>query len=79
MNHPDMITIYNYIYIYIYILIPVSVKECVQIQTAALLVTLWISYGHPARNKGNGYLFEFHLPITLSVVLTPRTVAGPKN
>ena len=24
--------------------------DCVEIQTAALLATLWISYGHPARN-----------------------------
>ena len=32
----------------------------VGIQTAALLVTHWISYGHPARNKRAGYLFEFH-------------------
>ena len=41
MNHPDIITIY----IYIPIPIHVSVKECVGIQTAALLVTHWISYG----------------------------------
>ena len=34
-------------------------KQCVGIQIAALLVTLWISYGHPARNKRAGYLFEF--------------------
>ena len=31
----------------------------VGIQTAALLVTHWISYGYPARNKRGGYLFEF--------------------
>ena len=40
----------------------------VGIQTAALLVTHYISYGHPARNKHAGYLFEFHLPITLAVI-----------
>ena len=40
----------------------------VKIQTATLLVTLWISYGHPARNKRAGYLFEFHLSITLAVI-----------
>ena len=40
----------------------------VGIQTAALLVTLWISYGHPAHIKHAGYLFEFHLSITLAVI-----------
>ena len=46
----------------------VSVQECVGIQTAALLATLWISYGHPARNKRPDNLFEFHLSITLAVI-----------
>ena len=45
-----------------------SVKECVGIQTSALLVTPWISYGHPARIKHTGYLFEFYLSITLIVI-----------
>ena len=42
--------------------VSVSVQECVGIQTAALLATLWISYGHPAHYKRAGYLFEcpFH-------------------
>ena len=31
--------------------VSVSVRECVGIQTAVLLATLWISYGHPARNN----------------------------
>ena len=74
MNHPD---INNYIYIYIYI--HVSAKGCVGIQTAALLVTLWILCGHPVRNKRAGYLFEFHLSIILAVIWIPRTVASPKN
>ena len=42
----------------------VSVQECVGIQTA----TLWISYGHPSRNKRDGCLFEFYLSITLAVI-----------
>ena len=50
----------------------------VGIQTATLLVTHWISYGHPTRNKRAGYLFEFHLSITLAVIWISRTVAGPK-
>ena len=66
-------------YIYIYIHICVSVQECVGIQTAALLVTLWISYGHPARNKRAGYVFEFYLSITLAMICIYRTVANPKN
>ena len=37
----------------------------VEIQTAALLVTLWISYGNPVRIKHSGYLFEFYLSILL--------------
>ena len=37
-------------------------------QTTALLVTHWISYGHPARIKRAGDLFEFHLSITLAVI-----------
>ena len=40
----------------------------VGIETAALLVTHWISYGHSARNKRADYLFEFHLPITIAVI-----------
>ena len=40
----------------------------VGIQTAALLVTYWISYGNPARNKRAGYSFEFLLSITLTVI-----------
>ena len=48
-------------------------------QTAALLVTLWISCGHPARIKHAGYLFEVYLSITLAVIWISRTVAGPTN
>ena len=44
------------------------IKVNVGIQTAALLVTLWISYGHPVHNKHAGYLFEFHLSITIAVI-----------
>ena len=62
MNHPDIINIY------VYIPIHVSVKECVGIQTAVLLVTHWISCEHPARNKRAGYLFELQLSITLAVI-----------
>ena len=51
----------------------------VGIQTTALLVTLWISCGHTARNKHADYLFEFQLSITLAVIWISRTVAGPKN
>ena len=40
----------------------------VESQTSALLATLWISCGHPARNKRAGYLFEFHLSITLAMI-----------
>ena len=71
----------RYFHIISYIPIPilVNVKECVGIQTVALLVTLWISYGHPARNKRAGYLFEFHLSITLAVILISRTISGPMN
>ena len=64
---------------YIYIPMHVSVKECVGIQTAALLVTHWISYGHPAGNKHAGYLFGFYLSITIAVIEIYRTIAGPKN
>ena len=42
----------------------VSVQECVGIQKA----TLWISYGHPVRNKCAGFLFELHFTITLIVI-----------
>ena len=49
--------------------------EIIWIQTA----TLWISYGHPARNKRTGFLFEFHLTITLTVVWIYSTVMDPKN
>ena len=51
----------------------------VGIQTAALLVTLWISYGHPARNKRAGFLFKFPFTITLPVIWIYRTVTNPKN
>ena len=44
------------------------IGTCVGIQTAELLVTHWISYGHPARNKRADYSFEFHSPITLTVI-----------
>ena len=44
MDHPDKITIH--IYIYMYIPIYVSVKECVRIQTVALLVTLSTLFGN---------------------------------
>ena len=40
----------------------------VEIQTAALLVTLWISYGHLARIKRACCSFEFHLSIVLAVI-----------
>ena len=40
----------------------------VGIQTAALIVTHWISYGYPAGKKRAGYLFQFHLPITIAVI-----------
>ena len=42
----------------------VSVQECVGIQTALL----WISYGHPARNKRTGFLFELHFTIILTII-----------
>ena len=51
----------------------------VGIQTTALLVTLWISYGHPVRIKRAGWSFEFHLSIILAVIWISRTVAGSKN
>ena len=72
LNHP-------YINNYKYIPIQASVKECVGIKTAALLVTLWISYGHPVRIKRAGSLFGFHLSITLTVIWISRTVAGSNN
>ena len=56
-----------------------AILKSVGIQTAALLATLWISYGHPARNKRTGYLFEFPLSITLAVNRIYRTVDNPKN
>ena len=37
----------------------ISIQECVEIQTLTLLATLWFSYGHTARNKHAGFLFEF--------------------
>ena len=52
---------------------------CVGIQTAALLVTLWISYRRPVRIKRAGSLFEFHLSITLAMIWISRTVVGSKN
>ena len=56
-------------------------KQCtfVGIQTATLLVTLWISYEHPVHIKCNGWLFEFLLSITLAVIWISRTVAGSRN
>ena len=51
----------------------------VGIQTAALLVTLWISYGHPVRIKHAGWLFEFHFLLILAVIWISRTVASSKN
>ena len=42
----------------------VGVQDCVGIQ----IVTLWISYGHPARNKRVSFLFEFPFTITLTVI-----------
>ena len=50
------------------LMMPLDLLKTVGIQTAALLVTLWISYGHPAGIKHAGYLFEFHLSITLAVI-----------
>ena len=44
-----------------------SVQECVEIQTSALLAILWIFYGHPARNKRASFLFEFSFTITLTM------------
>ena len=58
-----------------HISVHISVQECVGIQTA----TLWIFYGHPARNKCAGFLFEFHFTITLTVLLIYRTITDPKN
>ena len=55
------------------------VSVVVGIQTATLLVTLWISYGHPVRIKRAGYLFKFHFSITLAVIWISRTVAGSNN
>ena len=46
----------------------VSLQECVGIQTATLLATLWISYGHPVLNKRGGFLFEFSFTITFTVI-----------
>ena len=57
-----------YIYIYIYMPIHGSMKECVRIQTATLLVLLWISYGHLGCIKHADYLFQFHLLITIAVI-----------
>ena len=51
----------------------------VGIQIVALLVTLWIFYGHPMRIKRARWLFEFYLSITLAVIWISRTVAGSKN
>ena len=51
----------------------------VGIQTTALLVTLWILYGHPVYIKHASWPFEFHLAITLAVIWISRTVAGSKN
>ena len=48
--------------------VSVSVQECVGIQTAALLATLWISYGHPTRNKRASFSFEFPFTITPTVI-----------
>ena len=56
-----------------------QVKFCVGIQTVTLLVTLWISYGHPENIKRAGFLFEFLLSITLAVIWISRTVAGSNN
>ena len=51
----------------------------VGIQTAALLVTLWIYFGHPVYNKRTSWSFGFHLSITLAVIWIFSTVAGSKN
>ena len=53
----------------------VSVQECVGIQTAALLATLWISYRHLARNKCAGFLFEF--PFTITFAACDLSYTGP--
>ena len=42
--------------------------QSVGIQTIALLATLWIFGGHPARNKRAGYAFKFYSSITLTVI-----------
>ena len=59
--------------------ITVTITETNWSQPRSVLVTLWISCGHPARNKCAGYLFEFHLSITLAVIWICRTVTSPKN
>ena len=55
-----------------YMMTKIQIKNkraaAVGIQTAALLVTLWIYYGHPAYIKRAGCLFEFHLSIILAVI-----------
>ena len=51
----------------------------IEIQTEALLVTLWISYGHPMRIKCASSSFEFHISITLAVIWISRAIAGSNN
>ena len=51
----------------------------VGIQTAALLVTLWISYGHTVHIQRADWSFEFQLSIYIAVIWIFRTVAGSKN
>ena len=41
---------------------------CWNTNSSTLLVTPWISYGHPVRIKRAGSLFEFQLSITLTVI-----------
>ena len=52
------------------------IKVFVGIQTA----TLWISYGHPVRNKCPGFSFELHFTIILfTVIWMYRIITDPKN
>ena len=52
-----------------------SVQEYVKFPTA----TLWISYGHPARNKRAGFLFEAQFIITLNMIRIYKTVTDSEN
>ena len=53
--------------------------NCWNTNSSTLLITPWISYGHPVRIKRVGSLFEFQFSTMLTLIWISRTVAGSKN